>query len=51
MITPTRVAVLLLLLLIVAFSVWSKVRFIDEGAQEPQRWRIEELPRLREHNR
>jgi hypothetical protein len=47
MITPTRVAILLLLLLIVGLSVWSKIRFVDEHAQEPQRWRIEDLPRLR----
>ena len=51
MMTPTRVAVLLLLLLIVVLAVWSKTRFVDEHAQEPQRWKIEDLPRLRGENR
>ena len=50
-ITPNRVGVLLLLLLIALFAVWSKLRFVDERAQEPQRWRIEDLPRLRGDNR
>jgi hypothetical protein len=49
--TPNRVGVLLLLLLIAVFAVWSKLRFVDDKAQEPQRWRIEDFERLRNENR
>lgn len=48
MITPARVGVLLILLLIVAFASWSKLRFVDENAQEPQRWRVDEYPGLQQ---
>jgi hypothetical protein len=46
MITPRRVAVVLLISLVIAFAAWSKIRFVDENADAPQRWRIEEHPRL-----
>ena len=49
MITPTRVGVLLILLLIVALASWSKLRFVDENAEEPQRWRVEEYPGLQKN--
>ena len=45
MLTPPRVAVVLILCLVVAFAFWSKLRFVDETADEPQRWRVDEHPR------
>lgn len=46
MITPTRVAVLLILLLIGCLASWSKLRFIDEDDHMSQRWRLEEHPKF-----
>jgi hypothetical protein len=48
MFTPVRVAVLIILLLILAFSAWSKLRFLDQNSNQPQRWRVEEFPRLQQ---
>ncbi len=45
-ITPSRVAVILLLALIVLLAIWSKMRFVDEKSDQPQRWRIEDFQRL-----
>jgi hypothetical protein len=44
MITPTRMAVLLILILVVALAFWSKLRFVDESADAPQRWKVDEYP-------
>lgn len=46
-ITPARTAVVLILLLVSALAVWSKIRFVDDNAQEPQRWRVEDYPGLK----
>jgi hypothetical protein len=46
MLTPTRVAIALIICLVIAFAFWSKLRFVDESADEPQRWRVDEHPRL-----
>lgn len=46
MLTPPRVAVALIISLVIAFAFWSKLRFVDESADEPQRWRVDEHPRL-----
>lgn len=46
MITPNRVAVLLLLLLIAALAAWSKLRLVDDDVFEAQRWRLDEHPSL-----
>lgn len=48
MFTPVRLIVLIILVLILAFSAWSKLRFIDEDSDKPQRWRLEEYPRLQQ---
>jgi len=50
-ITPPRVAVILLLLLIAGFAAWSKLRFVDDQSDQPQRWRIEDYPGLNGENR
>ena len=44
--TPPRVAVALIICLVIALASWSKLRFVDETADEPQRWRVDEHPRL-----
>jgi len=44
MVTPSRVLVLLLLVLIVAISAWSRLRFLDEDSFKPQRIRVEDFP-------
>jgi len=46
MLTPNRVGVLLILLLVPLLAAWSKLRFMDETSFETQRWRIDEHPRL-----
>jgi hypothetical protein len=46
MLTPPRVAVVLIITLVVALAFWSKLRFVDENEDAPQRWRIDEHPRL-----
>ncbi|MEJ2453255.1 MAG: hypothetical protein P8103_03745 [Candidatus Thiodiazotropha sp.] len=46
MLTPTRVAVALIIVLVIAFASWSKLRFADETTDGPQRWRIDEHPRF-----
>lgn len=48
MLNPTRVAAAILIVLIVALAFWSKLRFVDETTEGPQRWRIEEHPRFSE---
>ena len=45
MFTQFRFAVLAILILILLFSAWSKLRFIDENSDQPQRWRVEEYSR------
>ncbi|MCU7933798.1 MAG: hypothetical protein KZQ99_02820 [Candidatus Thiodiazotropha sp. (ex Dulcina madagascariensis)] len=44
MLTPKLVAVALILLFIVAFASWSKLRFVDDQDHAAQRWRIDEYP-------
>jgi hypothetical protein len=46
MFTPIRVAVLLILAMILIVSAWSKLRFLDEDSDQPQRWRVEDYPHL-----
>ncbi len=46
MLTPARVAVALILILVIALSFWSKLRFVDDTTDAPQRWRIDEHPRF-----
>lgn len=46
MFTPIRVAVLLILVMILIVAAWSKLRFIDENSDQPQRWRVEDFERL-----
>ena len=46
MLTPPRVAVVLIIGLVILLAFWSKLRFVDESADEPQRWRVDEHPRL-----
>lgn len=46
MLTPARVAAVLIIVLVVTFAFWSKLRFVDETSEAPQRWRIDEHPRL-----
>ena len=46
MFTPTRSKILLLLLLIVVIAAWSKLRLLEPGHHEPQRWRLDEYPGL-----
>lgn len=47
MITPNRVLVLVILVLIVVVSAWSRLRHIDASDHEPQRIRIEDHPAFR----
>jgi hypothetical protein len=46
MFNPVRLSVLVILLLILVASAWSKLRFIDADSHQPQRWRVEDYPRL-----
>ncbi|MCU7925389.1 MAG: hypothetical protein KZQ97_02975 [Candidatus Thiodiazotropha sp. (ex Dulcina madagascariensis)] len=49
MLTPNRVAVALIVLFIIAFASWSKLRFVDEKDLAAQRWRIDEYPRFQQN--
>jgi hypothetical protein len=42
--TPKNLAIVLILVFIVSLASWSKLRFVDEGDHEQQRWRVEEYP-------
>ncbi len=44
MITPNRVLVLVILVLIVVVSAWSRLRHIDASDHEPQRIRLADHP-------
>ena len=44
MFTTLRLIVLAILVLILVFSAWSKLRFLDENSDQPQRWRVEDYP-------
>ena len=44
MLTPARIAVVAILLLIAGFASWSKLRLADPEDHQPQRWRVEEYP-------
>ncbi|MES9940241.1 MAG: hypothetical protein ABW104_14260 [Candidatus Thiodiazotropha sp. 6PLUC2] len=44
MITPKTVSVILILILITALAFWSKLRFVDPGDHQEQRWRIDQYP-------
>jgi len=44
MFTPTRLKIVIVLLLIAVIAAWSKLRLIEPGDHEPQRWRVEEYP-------
>ncbi len=44
MFTTVRFIVLAVLALILVVSAWSKLRFLDENSDQPQRWRLEEYP-------
>ena len=44
MLTPRRLKIALLLVLIIALTAWSKLRLIGPGDHEPQRWRVDEYP-------
>jgi hypothetical protein len=46
MLTPNRVGVILILLLVTLLAAWSKLRFMDDNSFEAQRWRIDDHPRL-----
>ena len=46
LITPPRVAVLLILLLVAVIAAWSKLRYVEAEDHKPQRWRLEEYPGL-----
>jgi hypothetical protein len=43
-----RVAVLLILVMILIVAAWSKLRLLDENSDQPQRWRVEDFPRLQQ---
>jgi len=47
MVTRSRFIVLVLLVLIVVISAWSRLRHVKESDFEPQRIRLEEHPALR----
>ena len=38
------VITLLILILVIVIAAWSKLRYIREGYDEPQRWKINEHP-------
>ncbi len=44
MFTPARLIVLSILTLILIIASWSKLRFLDETQDQPQRWRVEDYP-------
>jgi len=48
MFTSVRLIVLVILALILLLSAWSKMRYLDEDSDQPQRWRVEDDPRLHE---
>lgn len=48
MFTPSRVAVLMILVLILSFASWSKLRFVDADDHMSQRWRLEEHPQFQD---
>ena len=48
MFTPSRVAVLLILVLIVSIASWAKLRFLDDDSHLSQRWRLDDHPRLQD---
>lgn len=50
MLTPSRVAVLLILVMIFSLASWSKLRFVDEEDHMSQRWRLEEHPQFQGEN-
>jgi len=47
MFTPSRIIVLLLLVLIVSISTWSRLRYVDDSDFKPQRVLLEDHPALR----
>jgi hypothetical protein len=49
MFTQKSMAVVAILVLIVAVSAWSKLRFVDPEDHAPQRWKIEDHPDFRQH--
>ena len=51
MITPKFVAVALILICIVAFASWSKLRFVDPDDHIEQRWRINDYPGFERNNK
>ena len=42
LLTPPRVAVLLILLMVGIIAAWSKLRYVEAEDHKPQRWRLEE---------
>lgn len=40
----SRIAILVILVLIVVLAVWSRLRHVDESDHEPQRIRLEDHP-------
>lgn len=46
LLTPPRVAVLLILLMVGIIAAWSKLRYVEAEDHKPQRWRLEEYPGL-----
>ncbi|MCG6859821.1 MAG: hypothetical protein LJE70_00810 [Chromatiaceae bacterium] len=49
MVTRSRILVLVILVLIVVISAWSRLRFIDDKDFEPQRIRLDEHPAFRKN--
>ncbi len=47
MVTRSRIIVLVILVLIVALSAWSRLRHVDESDHEPQRVLLEDHPAFR----
>lgn len=48
MFSPSRVAVLMILVLILSFASWSKLRFVDDDDHMSQRWRLQEHPQFQD---
>jgi hypothetical protein len=44
MVTRSRVAVLVILVLVVLIAAWSRLRHVDESDHEPQRIRLDDHP-------
>ena len=42
MLTPTRLIVVFILVMVFVVASWSKLRIADEDDHQPQRWRIDE---------